>query len=150
LFFRRHLEPKGLAHSPLLQQDIFPFACAHARVCPLSCAAADNGQNLHAFRNEIVPWHSLRPASFLEIVRGRCHNAQEMTKTELQLALAEAIQGGKGHGSRSKEVFSAWDGGYPRELKARLRHEKPQIRAKSGCGLSPCVVPSNVAPFAPA
>jgi hypothetical protein len=27
-------------------------------------------------------------------------------------------QGGKGRGSRSKEVVSAWDGGYPRDLKA--------------------------------
>jgi hypothetical protein len=32
---------------------------------------------------------------FLEIARGRCHKDQEMTKTELQLALAEAIQTNK-------------------------------------------------------
>ena len=32
---------------------------------------------------------------FLEIVRCRCHNAQEMTKTELQVALAQATQTNK-------------------------------------------------------
>ena len=37
----------------------------------------------------------LGPRLFLEIVRGHWHNGQEMTKTELQLALAEATQTNK-------------------------------------------------------
>jgi DNA-binding protein HU-beta len=38
---------------------------------------------------------SLRHASFLEIDRCRCHNTQKMTKTELQVALAQATQTNK-------------------------------------------------------
>jgi Bacterial DNA-binding protein len=37
------------------------------------------------------------------------------TKTVVKFRVAKAA---KGRGSRSKEVVSAWDGGYPRDLKA--------------------------------